>query len=55
MKFQNIPNTNLIDNIKDQTLTAILEYENHPSITAIQNKFNGGDVFYFRELKKEET
>ena len=44
-----------IDNIKDQTLRAILEYENHPSITAIQNKFNGGDVFYFRELKKEET
>ena len=43
-----------IDNIEDQTLRAILKYKNHPSIIAIQNKFKGGDVFYFRELEKEE-
>ena len=27
-----------IDNIEDQTLRAILEYKNHPSIIATQNK-----------------
>ena len=43
-----------IDNIEDQTLRVILKYKNHPSIIAIQNKFKGGDVFYFRELEKEE-
>ena len=43
-----------IDNIEDQTLRAILKYKNHQSIIAIQNKFKGGDVFYFRELEKEE-
>ena len=43
-----------IDNIEDQTLRAILKYKNHPSIIAIQNKFKGGDVFYFRGLEKEE-
>ena len=43
-----------IDNIEDQTLRAILKYKNHPGIIAIQNKFKGGDVFYFRELEKEE-
>ena len=43
-----------IDNIEDQILTAILKYKNHQSIIAIQNKFKGGDVFYFRELEKEE-
>ena len=43
-----------IDNIEDQTLRAILKYKNHASITAIQDKFKGGDVFYFRELEKEE-
>ena len=42
-----------IDNIEDQTLRAILKYKNHPSIIAIQNKFKGADVFYFRELEKE--
>ena len=26
-----------IDNIEDQTLKSILKYENHPTITAIQN------------------
>ena len=41
-----------IDNIEDQTLRAILKYKNHQSIIAIQNKFKGGDVFYFRELEK---
>ena len=43
-----------IDNIEGQTLRAILKYKNHPSIIAIQNKFKGGGVFYFRELEKEE-
>ena len=43
-----------IDNIEDQTLRAILKYKNHQSIIAIQNKFKGGDVFYFRELEKED-
>ena len=43
-----------IDNIEDQTLRAILKYKNHPGIIAIQDKFKGGDVFYFRELEKEE-
>ena len=43
-----------IDNIEDQTLRAILKYKNHPSIIAIQNKFEDGDVFYFRELEREE-
>ena len=43
-----------IDNIKDQTLRAILKYKNHPSITATQNKFKGEDVFYFREPENEE-
>ena len=43
-----------IDNIEDQTLRAILEYKNHPSIIAIQNKFKGGDVSFFREFEKEE-
>ena len=43
-----------IGNIEDQTLRAILKYKNHPSIIAIQNKFEGGDGFYFRELEKEE-
>ena len=31
-----------------------MKYKNHPGIIAIQNKFKGGDVFYFRELEKEE-
>ena len=43
-----------MDSIEDQSVRAILKYKNHPSIIAIQNKFNGGDVFYFRELEKEE-
>ena len=43
-----------IDNIEDQTLRGILKHKNHPSIIAIQNKFKCGDVFYFRELEKEE-
>ena len=43
-----------MDSIKDQTLTAILKYKNQPSIIVIQNKFKGGDAFYFRELGKEE-
>ena len=43
-----------IDNIEDQTLRAILKYKNHPSFIAIQNKFEDGDVFYFRELEREE-
>ena len=43
-----------IDNIEDQTLSAILKYKNHPIIIAIQNKFKGGDVFYFRNSKKRE-
>ena len=43
-----------IDNIQDQTLTAILKCKNHPSIIAIKNKFKGGNVFYFRELEREE-
>ena len=44
-----------IDNIEDQVLRAILKYENHPNSIAIQDKFKGGDIFYFRELEKEET
>ena len=47
-------NKSFIDNIEDQTLRAILKYENNPSIIAIQNKFKGGNVFYFREFKKKE-
>ena len=43
-----------IDNTEHQTLRAILKYKNHPSIFAIENKFKDGDVFSFRELKKEE-
>ena len=43
-----------IDNIKDQTLRAILEYKNHPSITAIQNKVNGGDVFISENSNKRK-
>ena len=43
-----------IDNVEDQTLGAILKYKNHPSIITTQNKFKNGDVFYFRELEKEE-
>ena len=43
-----------IDNTEDQTLTAILKCKNHPSIIAIKNKFKGGNVFYFRELEREE-
>ena len=43
----------LIDNIKDQTLRAVLIYKNCPSIIAIQNKFKSGDAFYFRKLEKE--
>ena len=43
-----------IDNMEDQTIRAILKYKNHPSVIAINNKFKGGDVFYFRELEKEE-
>ena len=39
-----------IDNTEDQTPRVIIKYKNHRSIIAIQNKFNGGDVFYFREL-----
>ena len=31
-----------------------MKYKNHPSIIAIQNKFKGGDVFYFKELEKEK-
>ena len=31
-----------------------MKYKNHPSIIAIQNKFKGRDIFYFRELEKEE-
>ena len=43
-----------INSIEDQTLRSILKYKSHPSIIAIQNKFKGGDVFYFRDFKKEE-
>ena len=43
-----------MDNIEDQILRVILKYKNHPSIIAIQNKFKDGDVFYFKELEKEE-
>ena len=43
-----------IDDIEDQTLSVILKYKNHPSIITIQNKFKGVDIFYFRELEKEE-
>ena len=43
-----------VDNIEDQILRAILKYKNHASIIAIQNKFKGGDVFYFKELEKKE-
>ena len=43
-----------IDSIEVETLKASLEYKNHPSIIAIQNKFKGGDVFYLGELEKEE-
>ena len=38
-----------INSIEDQTLRAVLRYKNHPGIFAIQNKFEGGDFFYFRE------
>ena len=44
-----------IDNIEDQTLRTILKYKNHPSIIAIQNKFKGGNLFYFRELNKNKN
>ena len=43
-----------IDNIGEQTLRAILKYKNHPNIIAIKTKFKVGDVFYIRELEKEE-
>ena len=43
-----------IGSIKDQTLRVTLKYKNHPGIIAIQNNFIDRDVFYFRELKKEE-
>ena len=43
-----------IDNVEDETLREILKYKNHPCIVAIQNKLKSGDVFYFRELEKEE-
>ena len=62
-KFSNVVNNleilkyskyeSLIDNIKDQTLRAVLIYKNCPSIIAIQNKFKSGDVFYFRKHEKE--
>ena len=43
-----------ICNIEDQTIRAILKYKNHPSIIAINYKFKDGDVFYLRNLDKEE-
>ena len=42
-----------IDNIEDQTLRAILKYKNHRT-SLLFKKIKGGDVFYFRELEKEE-
>ena len=42
-----------IDSIEDQTLTSILKYKNHPSIIAIQNKFQGADAFYFQRTQKK--
>ena len=47
-------NKSFIDNIEDQILRAFFKYENRPSVIAIQNKFKGGNVFYFREFEKEE-
>ena len=43
-----------IDNMEDQTQREILKYKNYPSVITIQNKFKGGDDFYFRELEKVE-
>ena len=43
-----------IDNIEDQILRAILKYKNHSSIIAIQNKFKGRDIPYFRKLEKSK-
>ena len=43
-----------MDNTQYQILRAILRYKNQPSIIAFQNNIKGRDVFYCKELKKEE-
>ena len=59
--FQNIRNTNLpqtiqqvLDNRQIYRSQRILKHKSHPSIITIQNNLKGRDVFYFRELKKDE-
>ena len=41
----------VINDCKDTTLRAILKYEDHPSILAIQNKYKNEIKFTFEEIK----
>ena len=43
-----------INNIKNQTLQAVLEYKNHPSINIIQAKLKIKNTFTFVEVNTEE-
>ena len=44
----------IVSNINDPTLKTILKYRNHPSITAIQNKYKIKDNFIFVEVDQQQ-
>ena len=44
----------IIENVKDQTLNAILKFKKHPSIVAIRTKCNKNGIFSFKEVSFKE-
>ena len=59
IKTLNIPKKDhtysIVENVRDPTLKAILNYHKHPSILAIKRKLKSGPVFTFNHITKEDV
>ena len=59
IKTLNIPKKDhtysIVENVRDPTLKAILNYHKHPSILAIKRKLKSGPVFTFNHVMREDV